>query len=197
MLALTGNTGPYLQYATARIRSIFRRAGLEPGQSAGPIQLTEDAERALALAMLGFGSVVGQAAQTAEPHLLAAFLFDVASAFTTFYEQCRYCRPLGLGPPQQARAVRPGARRPDDGPLRCSACRCPNACSRRRRCRPWRRPQANPGSSQENPRFGRPMPRRAGKLGSWTASTRPQAATRRPPAHRAGLGHELAGRREP
>ena len=88
MLALTGNTGPYLQYATARIRSIFRRAGLEPGQSTGPIQLTEDAERALALAMLSFGSVVGQAAQSAEPHLLAAFLFDVASAFTTFYEQC-------------------------------------------------------------------------------------------------------------
>jgi arginyl-tRNA synthetase len=38
--------------------------------------------------MLGFGSVVGQAAEAAEPHVLAAFLFDVASAFTTFYEQC-------------------------------------------------------------------------------------------------------------
>jgi arginyl-tRNA synthetase len=88
MLALTGNTGPYLQYATARIRSIFRRAGLEPGQSHGPIQLSEDAERALALVMLDFGSVIGQAAETAQPHLLAAFLFDVASAFTTFYEQC-------------------------------------------------------------------------------------------------------------
>jgi arginyl-tRNA synthetase len=88
MLALNGNTGPYLQYATARIRSIFRKAGLDPAESAGPIQLTEDAERALALVMLGFGSVVGQAAEAAEPHLLAAFLFDVASAFTTFYEQC-------------------------------------------------------------------------------------------------------------
>ncbi|MDX6392897.1 MAG: arginyl-tRNA synthetase, partial [Streptosporangiaceae bacterium] len=88
MLALTGNTGPYLQYATARIRSIFRKAGLEPSETTGPIQLTEEAERALALVMLGFGSVVGQAAETAEPHVLAAFLFDVASAFTTFYEQC-------------------------------------------------------------------------------------------------------------
>jgi arginyl-tRNA synthetase len=88
MLALTGNTGPYLQYATARIRSIFRKAGLEPSETTGSIQLTEEAERALALVMLGFGSAVGQAAEAAEPHVLAAFLFDVASAFTTFYEQC-------------------------------------------------------------------------------------------------------------
>jgi len=43
MLALTGNTGPYLQYATARIRSIFRRAGIEPGSVTGPIRLTETA----------------------------------------------------------------------------------------------------------------------------------------------------------
>jgi len=88
MLALTGNTGPYLQYATARIRSIFRKAGLDPAGAAGPIRITEDAERALALALLGFGRSVHLAAQTAEPHLLAAFLFEVASAFTTFYEVC-------------------------------------------------------------------------------------------------------------
>jgi arginyl-tRNA synthetase len=88
LLALTGNTGPYLQYATARIRSIFRKAGLDPEQQTGPVQLTEPAERALALTMLGFGAAVTGAAQTAEPHLLAGFVFDVASAFTTFYEQC-------------------------------------------------------------------------------------------------------------
>jgi arginyl-tRNA synthetase len=88
MLALTGNTGPYLQYATARIRSIFRRAGIEPGGVTGPIRLTEQAERALALQLLGFGSAVGQVAEAAEPHKLAAFLFETASAFTTFYEQC-------------------------------------------------------------------------------------------------------------
>ena len=88
MLALTGNTGPYLQYATARIRSIFRRAGLDPGQAAGPIAVTEDAERALALTLLGFGRSVHLAAQAAEPHLLASFLFEAASAFTTFYEAC-------------------------------------------------------------------------------------------------------------
>jgi arginyl-tRNA synthetase len=88
MLALTGNTGPYLQYATARIRSIFRRGGLGPGDVAGPIRLTEPAERDLVLTMLGFARAVGSAAATAEPHLLAGFLFDTASAYTAFYEQC-------------------------------------------------------------------------------------------------------------
>ena len=88
MLALNGNTGPYLQYATARIRSIFRKAGIEPGSALGPIRLTEDAERLLALRLLGFGAAVGQVAEAAEPHKLAAFLFDTASAFTTFYERC-------------------------------------------------------------------------------------------------------------
>jgi arginyl-tRNA synthetase len=88
MLALTGNTGPYLQYATARIRSIFRRAELDPGQAAGPITIGESAERALALTLLGFGQAVHQAAETAEPHHLASFVFTVASAFTTFYEEC-------------------------------------------------------------------------------------------------------------
>ena len=88
MLALTGNTGPYLQYATARIRSIFRRAELDPAGITSPVQVTEDAERALALHLLGFGTALQQVAETTQPHLLAGFLFDVASAFTTFYEQC-------------------------------------------------------------------------------------------------------------
>jgi arginyl-tRNA synthetase len=88
MLALTGNTGPYLQYATARIRSIFRRAQVDPGSATGPIQLTGDVERQLALRLLGFGAAVHQVAEAAEPHKLASFLFETASAFTTFYEKC-------------------------------------------------------------------------------------------------------------
>jgi len=92
LLALNGNTGPYLQYATARIRSIFSRAGLEPADAAGPILVAEPAERTLALRLLGFGAAVHAVAATAEPHKLAAYLFDVASTFTTFYEQCPVLR---------------------------------------------------------------------------------------------------------
>src|SRR5215470_9218425 len=102
MLALTGNTGPYLQYATARIRSIFRRAGLDPAQAAGPIVVTEDAERALALTLLGFSEAVRLSADTAEPHHLAGFVFDVASKFTTFYEEC----PVLKAPEEQVRGSR-------------------------------------------------------------------------------------------
>ncbi len=94
MLALRGNTGPYLQYATARIRSIFRRANLDPAQPHDPagtqaaIRITEQAERDLALQLLGFGAAVEQVADTAEPHRLCSYVFETASLFTTFYEQC-------------------------------------------------------------------------------------------------------------
>ena len=50
--------------------------------------MTEPAERGLALKLLGFGAVVTQAADTAEPHRLCTYLFEVASLFTAFYEQC-------------------------------------------------------------------------------------------------------------
>jgi arginyl-tRNA synthetase len=88
LLALTGNTGPYLLYATARIKSIFAKAGLAPDNAPGPLRLGNDAERALALRLLGFGRAVSEVAAAAEPHKLAGYLFDLASAFTTFYEQC-------------------------------------------------------------------------------------------------------------
>ncbi len=88
MLTLTGNTGPYLQYATARIRSLFQRAELSPDQAIGPIKLGESAERLLALRLLGFEAAVNATAATVEPHKLAAYLFDLASDFTAFYEQC-------------------------------------------------------------------------------------------------------------
>ncbi|MFC3999748.1 arginine--tRNA ligase [Nocardiopsis sediminis] len=88
MLALTGNTGPYLQYATARIKSIFRTGGIDPQDAAGPIAVTEPAERALALALLGFGPTVAQVGEVLEPHRLCGYLFDLAQAFTAFYEHC-------------------------------------------------------------------------------------------------------------
>ncbi len=88
MLALTGNTGPYLQYATARIRSIFRKGGLDLDQARGEILLGEPAERTLALTLLGFASAVEKAAANSEPHHLCAYLFDLAQALTGFYEKC-------------------------------------------------------------------------------------------------------------
>jgi arginyl-tRNA synthetase len=88
MLALTGNTGPYLQYAVARIRSIFRRGEVDPAGFPGPIALGEPAERALALQLLGFGSIVEAVAESSEPHRLCNYLFDLAQAFTGFFETC-------------------------------------------------------------------------------------------------------------
>jgi arginyl-tRNA synthetase len=88
MISFRGNTGPYLQYATARIRSIFRRASLSPDDVPAVIEVGEQAERDLALKLLGFGSVVLSVGETMEPHRLANYLFEVASLFTTFYEKC-------------------------------------------------------------------------------------------------------------
>ncbi len=92
MISFRGNTGPYLQYATARIRSIFRKGGLVPEEATGPIVIGHEAERALALHLLGFGAAVRQAGAAAEPHRLCAYLFDLASAYTTFYENCPVLR---------------------------------------------------------------------------------------------------------
>jgi arginyl-tRNA synthetase len=88
MISFKGNTGPYLQYATTRIRSIFRRAGIDEADLRGPIVITEPAERELARKLLDFGPVVTQVADTAEPHRLCGYVFEVASLFTTFYELC-------------------------------------------------------------------------------------------------------------
>jgi arginyl-tRNA synthetase len=90
MLTLQGNTGPYLQYVVARIRSVFRKAGTAPGASAGGVRviLGEPAERALAVALLGFAPVVEQVGDSLEPHRLCTYLFELAQAFTGFYEVC-------------------------------------------------------------------------------------------------------------
>jgi arginyl-tRNA synthetase len=87
MLAFVGNTGPYLQYATARIHSIFRTAGEDPAYDA-PITVDEPAERALALRLLSFGTVVAEVGDSLEPHRLCTYLFDLAQDFSTFYEHC-------------------------------------------------------------------------------------------------------------
>jgi arginyl-tRNA synthetase len=104
MISFRGNTGPYLQYATARIRSIFRRAGVEadPDIRGSRVAVTAAPERALALRLLGFGAIVTSVGETAEPHRLCAYLFDVASLFTSFYEEC----PVLKAEPESLRARR-------------------------------------------------------------------------------------------
>ena len=87
MLAFEGNTAPYLQYAHARIRSIFRRAG-EGVPPPASITIATPAERALALSILGFGSVVHEVADTLQPHRLCTYLFTLSTELSTFYQQC-------------------------------------------------------------------------------------------------------------
>ena len=89
MLAFEGNTGPYLQYAHVRIRSIFRRAEVTPPPPGTVVRIGEPQERALALQLLRFGEAVELTAETLSPSKLATYLFDLATAFTTFYEACR------------------------------------------------------------------------------------------------------------
>ncbi|WP_328466626.1 arginine--tRNA ligase [Actinoplanes sp. NBC_00393] len=84
MLASTGNTGPYLQYAYARIRSLTRRAAREPGR----IRVTDPAERALGLVLLGFEPALQAAGAAREPHRLAGYLHDLAAVFNAFWERC-------------------------------------------------------------------------------------------------------------
>jgi arginyl-tRNA synthetase len=88
MVSFRGNTGPYLQYAAVRIRSIFRKGDQNERGVTSPITITHPAERALALRLLGFGAAVTAVAETYEPHRLCAYLFDLASGFTTFFEEC-------------------------------------------------------------------------------------------------------------
>ncbi len=104
MISFRGNTGPYLQYATARIRSIFRRAGgdADPALRGSRVAVTAAPERALALRLLDFGAIVTGVGETAEPHRLCAYLFDVASLFTAFYEEC----PVLKAEPESLRAAR-------------------------------------------------------------------------------------------
>ena len=88
MLSFEGNTAPYLQYAYTRIRSIFRKAGLTDDAPLGEITITAPQERALALKLLQFEEVLAQVAEDAYPHTLCTYLYDLASAFMSFYEHC-------------------------------------------------------------------------------------------------------------
>ena len=92
MLAFEGNTAPYLQYAHARIRSIFRRGEFSLPVPGTPIILESSYERQLALSLLSLSDQLSSAEGALSPNRLCAYLFDLASAFTSFYENCPILR---------------------------------------------------------------------------------------------------------
>ncbi|HLP75761.1 MAG TPA: arginine--tRNA ligase [Candidatus Paceibacterota bacterium] len=96
MLALNGNTAPYLQYAYARIRSIFRKAETFNIQhSAFNIQLNAPEEIALAKHLLNFGLTLEAVAEELRPNFLCNYLYDLAGNFTRFYENCPVLKSEG------------------------------------------------------------------------------------------------------
>jgi arginyl-tRNA synthetase len=90
MLAFEGNTAPYLQYAHARICSIFRRSGVDRGDVRGSsIGLAEPQERALAQRLLAYPSALADTIAGYSPHKLCTYLFDLSQDFSAFYEHCQ------------------------------------------------------------------------------------------------------------
>lgn len=87
MVSLNGDTSVYLQYAYARICSILRKAG-DAKPAAHPELDLAPAERALGLHLDQFGEILSEVAAGYEPHKLAAYLYQLASLYTTFYDQC-------------------------------------------------------------------------------------------------------------
>jgi arginyl-tRNA synthetase len=85
MVAMTGNTGPYLQYAHARLTRLLAKAGTTDSKVT---VLDDPAEQRLALLLAGFDDAVQQVAETLQPHRLCTYLYDVASALSAFYESC-------------------------------------------------------------------------------------------------------------
>ncbi|MGW4881680.1 arginine--tRNA ligase [Streptomyces sp. NPDC004262] len=92
MVSLNGDTSVYLQYAYARIQSILRKAG-EVRPAGHPELELHAAERALGLHLDAFGDTVFEAAAEYAPHKLAAYLYQLASLFTSFYDKCPVIKP--------------------------------------------------------------------------------------------------------
>ncbi|MFD3564539.1 MULTISPECIES: arginine--tRNA ligase [unclassified Streptomyces] len=92
MVSLNGDTSVYLQYAYARIRSIFGKAGDRRPVAHPELELAP-AERALGLHLDQFGETLAEVASSYEPHKLAAYLYQLASLYTTFYDQCPVVKP--------------------------------------------------------------------------------------------------------
>ncbi len=88
MIAFEGDTGPYLQYAYARLRSIFRRLGAPWSPQGVAFSLGTSQERDLALGLLAFPEAFDAALVSLQPHRLCVYLFDLAQRLTAFYDAC-------------------------------------------------------------------------------------------------------------
>jgi len=89
MLELKGNTAAYMQYAVARVEGIFAKGGIDRAavrRDAGGIAFTDPRERALAMKLLRFGETLEDVEADDRPNLLTSWLFDVAGAYSTFYD---------------------------------------------------------------------------------------------------------------
>ena len=95
MVQTTGDTGPYLQYAHARICQILRRAEAENIGWGAVVVLEDPAEQTLALVLSRFGEVVDEVARALTPHKLCGYLYELAGAFSAFYEVCPVLRSEG------------------------------------------------------------------------------------------------------
>ena len=96
MLSLDGDTAPYLQYAYARVKSIFRKGGLDPDtytESLPAVQ--EPVERRLAVLLARYNEIVVNAEKECRPNIIANFLYQLATRFTAFYNEC----PVLKAPP--------------------------------------------------------------------------------------------------
>lgn len=88
MLSFEGNTAPYLQYAYARIQSIFRKAGVDPTRLNEPLLLVHPDERILGLKLLQFSETLEQVVSDCMPNILCGYLYELASDYMSFYEAC-------------------------------------------------------------------------------------------------------------
>ncbi|EFU5019855.1 arginine--tRNA ligase [Salmonella enterica] len=89
MLAFEGNTAPYMQYAYTRVLSVFRKAEIdEQTLASAPVIISEDREAQLAARLLQFEETLTVVAQEGTPHVMCAYLYDVAGLFSGFYEHC-------------------------------------------------------------------------------------------------------------
>ena len=96
MVQTTGNTGPYLQYAHARVTQVLRKATARGyGEQSKVLVLEEPAEQTLALLLTRFGDVVAEVGQTLQPHRLCSYLYELSGALAIFYEQCPVLQSSG------------------------------------------------------------------------------------------------------